>query len=178
MIKLLKINKDNINIAIDIENEIFPLYDARNNYYDSLKDDSLISFFIICNDNTYIGVSGIYAYQNDKDNAWIGFFGIKEEYRGNHYGKDALILSEEYAKEKGYKFIRLFTDKYDNDYAIEFYKRNGYVFEDYKSDEELLMDEFEVVIGSKSISKYKVDKWDNRFINLSKQTIKQKYNED
>ena len=178
MIKLLKINKDNIDSAIKIENEIFPEYDARHNYYDSLKEDSIISFFIICNDDLYIGVTGIYAYKKDKDNAWLGFFGLKEEYRGNHYGKKALLLSEEYARNQGYKYIRLFTDKFNNDYAIEFYKRNGYTFEDYNSDEEMLKDEFEVVIGSKSISKYKVDKWNNRFINLSKQTIKQEPKED
>ena len=172
MVKLLKIDKNNIDVAISIENEIFPEYNAKGNYYDSLKEGSIISFFIICKDDLYIGVTGIYAYKKDMDNAWLGFFGLKEEYRGKHYGKKALILSEEYAKSQGYKFMRVFTDKF-NDYAIEFYERNGYEFEDYDSDEEVLKDEFEIVIGSKSISEYKVDKWNNRFINLSKQTLKQ-----
>lgn len=175
MLKLVKINKENIDFATKIENEIFPEYNASVNYADSLKDNSIISFFLIYNDDIAVGVTGIYAYKKDKDNAWLGFFGLKEEYRGMHYGKEALMLSEEYAKSQGYKFMRLFTDKFGNDYAIEFYKRNGYTFEDYNSNEEILKDEFEVVIGSKSISKYKVDKWDNRFINLSKQTMKQEY---
>ncbi len=109
------------------------------------------------------------------DNAWLGFFGIKEEYRNKGYGKHALLLTEEYAKGEGYKLMRLFTDKDDNDLAINFYKKYGYTFGDYDPNEEKLKDMFKVVIGSKSISEYKLTPWNNRFINLSKQTIKQQY---
>ena len=72
-----------------------------------------------------------------------------------------------------YKFMRLFTDKIDNDLAINFYKKYGYSFEDYNNDLEKLKDEFNVVIGSKSLCNEKINLWNNRFINLSKQTIKQ-----
>jgi len=102
----------------------------------------------------------------------------KEEFRNKGYGKFALELTEEYAKDMGYKIMRLFTDRLDNDLAINFYKKYGYVFEKYDSNEEFLKDEFDVVIGSKSISDLKVDVWGNRFINLTKQTMKQLYEED
>ena len=122
-----------------------------------------------------VDITGIYSYNNDKDNAWLGFFGIKEEFRMNKYGTKALLLTEEYAKNKGFKYMRLFTDKYGNDYVINFYKKNGYIFEDYDCDLEALKDSFKVVIGSKSLTNDKLDKWNNRFINLSKQTLKQQY---
>ena len=175
MLRLELITMNNFNEALKLQNEIFPEYNGKNNYLDSFKEESRLRFFMIYDDNLFIGLSGIYCYKNDYDNAWLGFFGIKEEFRNKGYGKLALLLTEEYAKGEGYKFMRLFTDKYDNDLAISFYKKYGYVFEDYNSDLEELKDSFCVVIGSKSISEYKVTPWNNRFINLSKQTIKQQY---
>nr|MCR5307674.1 GNAT family N-acetyltransferase [bacterium] len=115
---------------------------------------------------------------NDKDNAWLGFFGIKEDYRDKGYGKKSLKLTEEYAKSAGFKYMRLFTDKLDNEKAISFYEANGYSFEDYDCDKEELKDEFNVVIGSKSLCDEEVPLWDNKFINLTKQTYKQQYTEE
>lgn len=174
MLRLELITKDNIDIAIKIENEIFKEYNAKNNYYDSLENDR-VNFFLVYDNSIIVGISGVYSYKDDHDNAWLGFFGIKEEYRNKKYGKKTLLLSEEYAKKLNFKFMRLLTDKFNNDYAIEFYKKNGYTFEDYDSDLESLKEEFKVVIGSKALGDIKPDKWDNRFINLSKQTIKQQY---
>lgn len=173
MINLVKINKDNIDLAFKIENEIFPEYNAYNNYLGSLNADSKTIFFIIYNDLIPIGVSGLYWYRNDNKSAWLGFFGLKEEYRGKRFGNEALMLTEDYAKKLGFKYMRLFTD--DINYkAINFYKLNGYIFEDYNSNLEELKDEFKVVIGSKSISDLEMELWNNRFINLTKQTLKQK----
>lgn len=173
MMRLELINKDNIKYAIKLENEIFPEYNAKNNYYDSLKDVSNSKFFLIYDDAICVGISGLYWYKTDKDNVWLGFFGIKEEYRRLKYGNRSLKLTEEYAKKLGYKFMRLFTDKLDNYIAINFYINNGYTFEDYNSNEEILKNEFNVVIGSKSLCKENVKPWNNKFINLSKQTKKQ-----
>lgn len=173
MLKLELINKDNIDFAIKIENKIFPLYNAKNNYILSLKKDSKCHYYLVYDNDTCVGITGIYAYEKDYDNAWIGFFGIIEKYREKGYGKEVLKLTEDYARNMNYKFMRLFTDKIDNDLAINFYKKYGYSFEDYNNDLEKLKDEFNVVIGSKSLCNEKVNLWNNRFINLSKQTIKQ-----
>ena len=73
----------------------------------------------------------------------------------------------------GFKFVRLFTDRLDNDIAINFYKKNGYIFENYDCKLEELKDLFDVVIGSKSLTGGYVPKWNNKFINISKQAKKQ-----
>ena len=172
MIKLVEITEDNIKMALEIEHKIFPKYNARANYYDSLKSDK-ITFFLLFTNNEYIGISGVYSYENDHENAWLGFFGLKEEYRGKGFGKEALELTENYAIERGFKFMRLFTDKYDNMEAIDFYRSQGYTFENYDCKQEDLRGMFQVVIGSKSISDLKVKKWNNKFLNITKQTIKQ-----
>ena len=177
MLDLNLITSENVDYAIRVQNEIFPEYNGKNNYLSSIENSKQSQFFLVFDKKKCIGVTGIYSYKNDHDNAWIGFFGIKEEYRNRGYGSKTLKLTEKYAKSMGYKFVRLFTDKLDNDLAIKFYRDNGYTFEDYNNDEEALKDEFNVIIGSKSICDEEVPLWNNKFINLTKQTAKQQYNE-
>lgn len=173
MVRLELINKDNIEYATRIENIIFPEYNARNNYLGSLEKDSKTKYYLAYDNNECVGITGIYYYKDDFDNAWVGFFGLLEEYRYKGYGKELLKLTEDLMKDMGFKYSRLFTDRLNNDVAINFYKRNGYVFEKYDSNLEELKDLFDVVIGSKSLCDLEVPKWNNRFINLSKQTKKQ-----
>lgn len=177
MLELKLITKDNLEYAVRVQNEIFPEYNGKNNYLDSIKNGNQSQFFFIMEKETCIGITGIYSYKHDRDNAWLGFFGIKKLYRDKGYGRKALAMTEEYASSIGFKFMRLFTDKENNDLAINFYTKAGYTFEDYDNDEEKLKNEFNVIIGSKSLCEEAVDPWNNRFINLTKQTYKQQYNE-
>ena len=177
MINLQLITEENLDYAIRVQNEIFDEYNGKNNYISSVKNSKQSQFFLVFEKDKCIGVTGIYSYKNDHDNAWIGFFGIKEEFRNKGLGSKVLKLTEKYAKSNGYRFIRLFTDKLDNDIAINFYKKNGYTFEDYYNEEEALKDEFNVVIGSKALLDEAVPLWDNKFINITKQTYKQQYKE-
>ena len=177
MLELKLITKDNLEYAIRVQNEIFPEYNGKNNYISSIGNSKQSQFFLLMNKDTCVGITGIYSYKNDRDNAWLGFFGIKQLYRNKGFGKKALRITEEYASSLGFKFMRLFTDKENNDLAINFYKNLGYTFEDYDNNDEALKDEFNVVIGSKSLCEEEVDPWNNRFINLTKQTYKQQYNE-
>lgn len=174
MLDLKLITSENLEYAVNVESEIFPEYNAKNNYLRSIDNSSQSQFFLIFDKEICVGITGIYSYKNDKDNAWLGFFGIKKEYRDKGYGKKSLKLTEEYAKNLGFKFMRLFTDR-ANLKAIDFYQNSGYIFEDYNCEEEELKNEFDVVIGSKSLVKEEVIPWDNKFINLTKQTYKQQY---
>ncbi|MBQ6782932.1 MAG: GNAT family N-acetyltransferase [Acholeplasmatales bacterium] len=173
MIRLELIDEKNIEYAIKIQNKIFPEYNGKRNYYGSLGEYSQTKYFLIYDDNTCIGTTGLYYYKNDFDNAWLGFFGFLEEYRNKGYGTVALKLTEDYMHNIGFKFVRLFTDRLGNDIAINFYKKNGYIFENYDCKLEELKDLFDVVIGSKSLTGGYVPKWNNKFINISKQTKKQ-----
>ena len=175
MLRLELITNENFEYAVKIQNIIFPHYNGRNNYLSSLDINSKNKFFLAYNDDICIGTTGIYYYKNDNDNAWLGFFGLLEEYRYKNYGKLLLKLTEDYAYSLGFKYMRLFTDRLNNDIAINFYKREGYTFEKYESNEEELKDLFDIVIGSKSLIGNDVPKWNNKFINLTKQTKKQEY---
>ena len=175
MLDLKLITSENLDYAVNVENEIFPEYNAKNNYLSSINNYSQSQFFLVFDKEICVGITGIYSYKKDYENAWLGFFGIKDKYRDKGYGKQALKLTEDYAKSLGYKFMRLFTDRLDNDKAINFYKKSGYTFEEYHNDEEELKDEFDVVIGSKALSDEEVPLWNNKFINLTKQSYKQLY---
>ena len=177
MLDLNLITSENVDYAIRVQNEIFSEYNGKSNYLSSIENSKQSQFFLVFDKKKCIGVTGVYSYKGDHDNAWIGFFGIKEEFREKGYGTKVLKLTEKYAKSMGYKYIRLFTDKLDNDIAINFYKNNGYTFEDYYNDSEALKDEFNVIIGSKSLCDEESPLWDNKFINLTKQTFKQQYKE-
>ena len=105
-LRLELITSNNFEYALKVQNTIFKEYNARNNYLDSFKN-SLLDFYLVYDSNICVGVTGIYAYKDDIDNAWIGFFGILEEYREKGYGKEALRLTEEVAKKENYKYIRV-----------------------------------------------------------------------
>lgn len=173
MLKLEIVTELNIDNALEVQKEIFPEYSGKNNYIGSLNEDSKNIFFLIFDDKACVGISGIYYFKNDFDSAWLAFFGILEPFRKKGFGKAALKLTEEYAKKLNFKYMRLFTDKENNDKAINFYKKNKYKFEDYDCPLEPLKDHFSVVIGSKAIAKHKLTLWNNKFINISKQTKKQ-----
>lgn len=175
MLRMEFINLNNFNTAVKIQEEIFPEYSAKLNYYKSIIDDSQNKFFMVYDGSKCVGISGIYTYSKDKENAWIGFLGVRKKYRKNGYGNQILEMTEDYAKSLGYKYIRLFTDRHNNDHAIAFYAKSGYIFEGYDCDQEEVKDKFSVVIGSKTLCDKPVKPWNNKFINLTKQTIKQGY---
>jgi RimJ/RimL family protein N-acetyltransferase len=112
-INFKKIDKDNLELACKIQNEIFPKEDARQNYIEQINKASYrkeIDYYIVYNGNTPIGVTGIYSYPEYSNIAWLGWFGILEKFRNNGYGSIALDKTIELAKVKGYREFRLYTD--------------------------------------------------------------------
>ena len=172
--KFIRIDKNNIDIAHKMENIIFPHYDAYNNYLDTFKPESKNEFWIIEVDNVYVGISGIYSYKNNNDDAWLGWFGFLEEYRNKGYGTIALKMFEEEAIKRGFKYARLFTNRYDNDDAKRFYERNGYTEEYYELESDPASLIYPLSIYSKSlIPGVEAPKWNNRDIHFTKQVKKQ-----
>ena len=122
-----------------------------------------------------VGISGLYFYAVDPTSAWLGWFGILKEYRRLHLGSKALKIFEAMAVKLGFKTARLYTDKFDNDIAINFYRSNGYTEEDYLLDEDPASKKYPLFIFSKSLDGTKVTRWNNKNIGFTKQTEKQVY---
>ena len=172
MLKLEVVTELTVNKALELQNEIFPGKNGSANYIGSLNDDSKNIFFIIYDDNTIIGITGLYYYKYDLESAWLAFFGLKDEFRHKGYGKKTLKLSKEYAKKLNFKFLRVLIDNEDKE-TYAFYKKNHFKFEQYNCSSEPLKDEINYNIGSIKISHQKLKLWDNKFINVSKQVKKQ-----
>lgn len=173
MITFEKITSNNLATAIKIQSELFPKYSAAQNYKESIEENSNYEYFILKLDEQIIGIIGIYHYPQYPDSAWLGWFGIKKNYRRKKYGTQALKMFEEYARIKGFKFARLYTDKFNNDTAISFYISNEYISEDYSNDNDPAHKKYPILIFSKSLTDQPLELWNNKNIHLTEQIEKQ-----
>ena len=82
-------------------------------------------------------------------------------------------MFEEYARKKGFKFARLYTDKFNNDTAISFYISNEYISEDYSNDNDPAYKKYPILIFSKSLTDQPLELWNNKNIHLTEQIEKQ-----
>lgn len=171
-----KITRDNLELACKIQNTIFPLEDARENFIEQINNAPYrkeMDYYIVYLDDTPVGVTGIYAYHEYPEDAWLGWFGILEEYRHNGFGGKVLDKTISLAKEKGYKNFRLYTDE-DAKSAHKLYESRGMRKElyDNKDDENKYYDG-KIYIYSRSLTDKDVELWNNKILGLKEQGEKE-----
>ncbi len=142
--------------------QIFP----EENKYDLIHFKQSISgqhnlqrleYYLGYENDIIVGVSGVYADNNDE--CWLGWFGIRPEYRRNGYASTILDLQLQMMKDYGYKVCRLYTDKVINKHAVDLYIKKGfqadYVYKD------------NIITMSKSLDNgVVVDKWSGEPLGL------------
>ena len=170
---LERITKKNIDYVIQIQEELFPGESGRANFEESMDESSGYEYFLLYENDACVGVIGIYSYSEDQNSAWLGWFGIREEFRRKKLGTTALKAFEEMAAARGYLFARLYTDAVNNDVAIAFYQANGYVSEPYQNPQDPACMKYRTVIFSKSLTSRSLEFWNNRSIHLTEQIAKQ-----
>ena len=174
--EFVKINKDNLELACEIQNSIFPKDDARENYIEQINKDNYRKeqdYNIVYVNENPIGVTGIYSYHEYPDTAWLGWFGVLEEYRKKGYGKEILNKTILLAKEKGYKEFRIYTDEYAIS-AHKLYSSLGFIKEIYDRDDD--KDEYfiaDIYIYSLSLTNKEISLWNNKFLGLKEQGVKE-----
>lgn len=173
MIRLERITKENLDYAVCIQNAIFPDYSAETNYAESVNGITDFEYYLVYDEDTAVGITGSYQYDTDPDSAWLGWFGILEPYRRRHYGQQLIRMFEENARENGFRFTRIYTDRYDNDAAVAFYTSCGYTGEIYDNPDDPACYEYPVLIFSKSLTEGSVIPWNNRNIRLTEQMVKE-----
>ena len=175
-VNFIEVTYENLELAVKIQNSIFPLEDGRLNYIEGITNDpyrkEMVNYIALDN-NEPIGVVGLYSYNEYPEDAWLSWFGVLEQYRKKGYGSAIFDFFEEISKEKGYKAIRVYTDD-EFDSAINLYTKKGMVKEYYSN--ELESDEInnETIIFSKSLTLEKTEKWNNKFLQLTAQVEKEK----
>lgn len=175
-LQYIEVNKDNLELAVKIQNEIFPLENGRQNYIEGITNDPYrkeMTNYIVYNDENPIGVIGLYSYNEYPSDAWLSWFGVIAKYRNKGFGSKIFDFFLELALQKGYSSIRVYTSS-EFDLAISLYEKKGMIKEYYKN--ELESDEInnETIIYSKSLTEEITTKWNNKFLGLTAQSEKEK----
>lgn len=172
-VTLKRITALNLNDAVRIQAELFPKESARVNYEESIDGTTDYEYYLLYEGDDCVGITGLYHSPGDRENAWLGWFGIREGARRHGRGSEALRLFEEMAVARGYRFARLYTGAVDNDVAIAFYRSNGYSSEPYCCAEDPACQKCRVLIFSKALDGQRLIPWSNRNIHLTEQFAKE-----
>ena len=175
-LKYVEVDSNNLELAVNIQNTIFPLEDGRQNYIEGITNDpyrkEMVNYIVYDNEIS-IGVVGLYSYNEYPRDAWLSWFGVLQEYRKKGYGSAMFDFFEKLALEKGYTSIRVYTDD-AFDKAILLYEKKKMIKEFYNNELESEEINKGTIVYSKSLTKEKTNKWNNRFLGLTMQNEKEK----
>ena len=79
--ELEKVTEKNIDFAVEIQEELFPGESGRANFEESIYGSAGFEYFLLYENGTCVGIIGIYSYPEDPKSAWLGWFGIRKEFR-------------------------------------------------------------------------------------------------
>ncbi len=167
------ITQDNIKQALHLQHAIFPREDAEQNYFEAIEQNLnsdlprkyQYEYFIVKDgEGEIIGLWGHYI-EGDLDECWLGWYGVREDKRNHGYGTEIFRMFENWAKENGFKVIRLYTDDIDNACACKLYEKMGMTKELYKNNDDVTTDIGNIVIYSKALTNEPLTLWNNRFLN-------------
>lgn len=170
------LSEDNLDLITKIQNEIFPQESAAQNYIEALEKNPYrreLSNWLVFNGKKPIGVVGCYSYHEYPLTAWLGWFGVLKEERGKKFGSTIFHFWIDYAKRSGYTEARLYTDKVSNKDVLGFYKHEGMIEEEYLNTSESSEVTDTTLIFSLSLTDKSIEKWNDKFLELSEQLKKQ-----
>lgn len=87
-------------------------------------DFKRLEYYLGYENDSVVGISGVYA--NSASECWLGWFGIRPEYRRKGYATAMLNLQLEIMKKYGYEVCRLYTSKIINKEAVKLYRKIGF----------------------------------------------------
>lgn len=158
--EFIEITMKNVLEATNVQMEIFGVKDCAYLCYIQHIRNQDPPYYIVKENNEVIGISGIYVEPFEPDTAWLGWFGVKSNFRNKGYGTKILNKTIEIARENGYKNFRLYTDVV-NPNAHRLYDKVMDYCEEYNEPN------FKVLIYSKSLCEAICPKLNNKFINLA-----------
>jgi len=173
-LKYVPINEGNLKIAGIVQYEIFNeshscgyldyISEVQNRQKSTLPLDFLVYYR-----KQPIGVIGLYEVKGSPDDVWLNWFGVLSKYRKHGFGTQMLLFALETAKKMSKKNFRLFTYSVWHAKAQGIYKRTMKLEENYtnKNDNQYCINEGKPKIFSISLKNKSVEKWSNKFIDLS-----------
>lgn len=169
-IKYIKVVKENVEIAYDIQKNVWKEEPDKENFIkksNNPKDDNIA--FIVYYKNIPIGITGVYTEDIEKDSIWLDWFCVKEEYRNRGFGEQILLDTIEYAKNLGrFLYFRVETTYWEDRPAVALY------------DKIMPLKEYYTAENSKNTLIYtynftdKTELWNNKYLDLNNYYLKLK----
>ena len=173
LLKYVPINEQNVKLAGIIQYEIFNESHCCGylDYVNEIlnKNSILPIDFIVYYRKQPVGIIGLYEIKDSPDDIWLNWFGVLPKYRTHGFGTQMLLFALETAKKMGKKTFRLFTYSIWHAKAQGIYKRTMKLEESYtnKDDNQYCITQGKPKIFSISLTDKIVEKWKNKFIDLS-----------
>ena len=98
-IKYIQVINENIDIAYDIQKNVWKEEPDKQNFIEKANNDKddYIAFIAYYKDIP-IGITGVYTEDIDKNSIWLDWFCVKQEYRNRGFGEQILRDTIQYAK--------------------------------------------------------------------------------
>ena len=177
----IEITKDNIDFATKIQEEIFPGESAYEHYlYTINKNEEYEKYYLVYDKEKIVGITGTYSNEplEETNSLWLGWYGVLPTERNKGYGtkilKDTIDMAKKLIPKYPIKYFRLYTDIKENKEALPLYDKYMDIKEMYHNHNDVNYDG-NCIIYSKSLTQEKVQKWDDKFLNL-KQIIEEQGN--
>ena len=165
-LKYVVVDKENIDVAYNIQKEIWPEEPAYNDFLDKVinMEDNNVNF-IVYDNKEVIGITGVEIYDEYPDSIWLTWFAVVPKQRRKGYGEKMLRDTINYCKKlKTYTSFRVDTTFYENRPAIYLYDKVMHLKEEY------IAEDTKEYKSNNMIYTYalkgKVEKWDNKYLGL------------
>lgn len=181
MLRFVEVTPENHDIAIKIQNTIFPNENGRDEIVAGayqIRTDRMdeIYYWIAYEGETPVGICGITEYLDYPEDCFLGWYGVLENHRRSGYGRKMFEHCKQKAKEKGYKTLRLYTDEVDNSVAVLAYKQFGMTGEYYEHPTDKTVFVGKQIVFSIPLDGKELVKWNNRMLYLAEEDeIESKY---
>ena len=139
--KIVPLSETYLSQASELANSVFPNEPIlpSQSFKDSLDKDKFsivqgrgvvdLEYFVAVDKNgKVLGTTGIYSLKEDeKDSCWMGWYCVDEKSRGQGVGKSLLDFCIDGARNKGKKYLKLYTSTHPNEATAQIlYENNGF----------------------------------------------------
>ena len=128
--KIVEVNRENVNLAIQLQEEIFPNDKSARQVVQGIKTNNPLNYICYKNDRP-IGIFGFYYDEKMPEHILLNWFGVLKQERGKGYGKEIILTAIEQAKLSGRKYLTFWTEKEACKAAICLYKKVNFDVRDY-----------------------------------------------
>lgn len=173
--KFVDVTLENVELAISVQNDIFPFENAREeiecSVYENKKMNRMcnLKYWLLYDGDVPVGICGIDEYDDYPEDAFMGWFGVLKQHRRKGYGTAMYNFVKQHAVDAGYKAFRLYTDEKDNDIAVKFYHKMGMTPEVYTNVGDKTIFFGRTIVFSIALDGKPLVPWNNRMLYLEEE---------